>query len=223
MREFQLKRISTALYSTSRQPGDQVVQLAGTRHGEGPRRLAVLSTGRWLSSSGALALLFESFGSTRRPFRLLQQLGAPLARDRPERTHRPCPAALGPGMSVAVAKAVKDLNAPSTSALEAERMQVDSAGEPADEDLYTRLKTLQRQLEFLDIQARGRKESAPEREGGGGGRRKRFIVRFVFAGGVHQGGAEEPEERAPASAGGGEAHPGAPRSPAWQPAGRPAR
>ena len=30
--------------------------------------------------------------------------------------------------------------------------QVDAADEPTSEDLYTRMKTLQRQLEFLDIQ-----------------------------------------------------------------------
>jgi len=30
-----------------------------------------------------------------------------------------------------------------------------SAEQAAEEDLYSRLKTLQRQLEFLDIQARG--------------------------------------------------------------------
>ena len=36
-----------------------------------------------------------------------------------------------------------------------EAMQVDTAGsDVVQEDLYTRLKTLQRQLEFLDIQVR---------------------------------------------------------------------
>jgi hypothetical protein len=36
-----------------------------------------------------------------------------------------------------------------------EAMQVDAAGTDSNnEDLYTRLKTLQRQLEFLDIQVR---------------------------------------------------------------------
>jgi hypothetical protein len=37
-----------------------------------------------------------------------------------------------------------------------EAMQVDSTGiDSANEDLYTRLKTLQRQLEFLEIQVSG--------------------------------------------------------------------
>ena len=39
--------------------------------------------------------------------------------------------------------------------LPGESMQIDQASTTeTDEDLYTRLKTLQRQLEFLDIQAR---------------------------------------------------------------------
>jgi hypothetical protein len=46
--------------------------------------------------------------------------------------------------------------APATApATKADAMQVDAAGAPAsaeEEDLFTRLKGLQRQLEFLDIQ-----------------------------------------------------------------------
>jgi hypothetical protein len=49
---------------------------------------------------------------------------------------------------------------------EADRMQVDAHIDGPEEDLYTRLKTLQRQLEFLEIQVSG--AAAPAGRGGGG-------------------------------------------------------
>jgi hypothetical protein len=58
--------------------------------------------------------------------------------------------------TAAVADAKVALHAPLASPEEAVDMQVEAAGpsEGEDEDLYTALKTLQRQLEFLEIQAR---------------------------------------------------------------------
>jgi hypothetical protein len=67
------------------------------------------------------------------------------------------------------------------------------------EDLYTRLKTLQRQLEFLEIQVRflgdpwGREKHGMGRMQGSSSSGYSPIAPFsLFAGGVHQGGAEEP-------------------------------
>jgi len=51
---------------------------------------------------------------------------------------------------MAAAVAVQKAQAVPTSEPTSEPMEV--AGEQQDEDLYTRLKTLQRQLEFLEIQ-----------------------------------------------------------------------
>jgi hypothetical protein len=54
--------------------------------------------------------------------------------------------------AIATAKASEALQ----TSEEVERMQTDAFAGPgiADEDLYTRLKSLQRQLEFLEIQVR---------------------------------------------------------------------
>lgn len=76
-------------------------------------------------------------------------------------------------MSAAVATA-RPADVPASQRAEAgEQMQVDTArdGDGAEEDLYTKLKTLQRQLEFLEIQVRppDRSTQAPPAAGRPGG------------------------------------------------------
>ncbi len=104
----------------------------------------------------------------------------------------------------------------------AEAMQLEDrpADEEADEDLYSRLKTLQRQYEFLDIQVSCRHcLEASDAYGLDPAQmlcaRKKWTQRYYSAqqptlslslttGGVHQGGAEKPEAGAAASARGGQ-------------------
>ena len=96
-------------------------------------------------------------------------------------------------------------------------------------DLYTRLKTLQRQLEFYEIQVRrggcrrrGKREKERESKERGAGHRGSMRARRALStststpppkkklstpGGVHPRGAALPQARAPPRPGGGQAHP----------------